>query len=498
MSVPLDVIGLMRLLGPWFPGGSWGAWYAIMKGAFALPMSDAEIELFFEVSRRAPPKRRVKELWVIGGRRGGKDSAASLMAAHAAITFDQEGKLRPGERAVVLCVACDRDQSRIVLGYIKSYFNDVPALKANVRRETSDGIELNNGIDIVVGTNNYRSVRGRAVLLAILDECAFFKSETSASPDIETYRAITPGMATLRGSMLVGISSPYRPHGLLYGKFQKHFGKDDSDILVIRAPSLTLNPTLDRGIVEQALEDDPAAARAEWLAEFRADVAGFADIALIEAAVDRNVTIRPPRPGIMYTSFCDVSGGVRDSAACAVTHLEDDVAVLDNLLEVKAPFNPTVATQQICGTLKAYGLGTTVGDRYGAQWTVDAFAKCGIRYEHSERDRSALYLDALPLFTSGRARLLDNKRLVTQFASLERRTGPSGRDRVDHGPGGHDDLCNAAAGALVAAVSNPGINWSAADDIIAALARMRGRSGFAGVMPGDPAFPHRWNARHLG
>jgi hypothetical protein len=85
---------------------------------------------------------------------------------------------------------------------------------------------------------------------------------------------------------------------------------------------------------------------------------------------------------------------------------------------------------------------------------VEAFAKCGITYEHSERDRSAIYLDALPLFTSGRARLLDNRRLVTQFASLERRTSPIGKDRVDHGPGGGDDLCNSAAGALVAAAGD--------------------------------------------
>jgi hypothetical protein len=457
MSKALDVIGLMGLLGPWFPGGSWGAWHAIMKGAFALPMSDAEIELFFDVAKRAPPKRRVKELWVVGGRRGGKDSVASLVAAHAAITFDQEGKLRPGERAVVLCVACDRDQARIVLGYIKSYFNDVPALKVNVRRVTSDGIELNNGIDVVVGTNNYRSVRGRAVLLAILDEVAFFKSETSTSPDVETYRAIMPGMATLRGSMLVGISSPYRKAGLLHQKFTRYFGKDDDDVLVIRAPSLVLNPTLDRSIVDQALEDDPAAARSEWLGEFRDDISGFADITLIEAAVDRNVTVRPPRDGVQYTSFVDASGGVRDSFTAGIAHPEGNVAVLDCIVEIKAPFNPSDACWTVAETLKSYRLHRTTGDKYGAQWVVEAFSKCGIRYEHSERDRSAIYLDALPLFTAGRAKLLDNKRLVTQFASLERRTSPTGRDRVDHGPAGHDDLANSAAGALVLASRPQGL-----------------------------------------
>ncbi len=62
------------------------------------------------------------------------------------------------------------------------------------------------------------------------------------------------------------------------------------------------------------------------------------------------------------------------------------------------------------------------------------------KYQHSDRDRSAIYLDVLPKFTSGRIRILDNSRLVTQFAALERRTSPIGKDRVDHGPGGHCDI----------------------------------------------------------
>ena len=122
----------------------------------------------------------------------------------------------------------------------------------------------------------------------------------------------------------------------------------------------------------------------------------------------------------------------------------------------------TSATQQVAGTLKAYGLARTTGDKYAVEWVVDAFSKCGINYEHSERDRSSLYLDALPLFTSGRARLLDSRRLIAQFGGLERRTSPVGKDRVDHGPGGHDDLANSVAGALVAAVSNPAIDWGRA------------------------------------
>ena len=96
--------------------------------------------------------------------------------------------------------------------------------------------------------------------------------------------------------------------------------------------------------------------------------------------------------------------------------------MLDAVLEIRAPYSPTAACEQVAGMLRSYNVRTVTGDRYSAQFVVDAVSKHGVVYEHSKRDRSAIYQDALPLFTSGRARLLDNPRMVNQFASLERRT----------------------------------------------------------------------------
>jgi hypothetical protein len=427
-----------------------------------LPLIEAERVFFRTVAGdRDPPRVPVREAWFQIGRRGGKDSAASGVTAYGAAMFDQQHRLRPGERALCLCLASDRDQARIIHSYVRSFFDEIPALKAMVQRETTTTLELNNGIDLVIGTNNFRSVRGRPIWRVVLDECAFYRSEDSASPDIELYRALMPGLATLPGSMLIGISSPYRKAGLLYQKYRDHFGRDDDKVLFVKASSLVMNPTLDPAIVAEALESDPFAARAEWLAEPRDDISGFLDLDVIEAAVDRDVTVRPPLPNVIYHGFCDPSGGSRDSFTAAVAHADGEMVILDCIVEVKAPFNPTEAVGEIAQVLRSYGLGAATGDRYGAQWVVEAFAKVGIRYAtHADperdpttqyRDRSAIYLDCLPLFTSGRARLLDNKRLVTQFASLERRTSPIGKDRVDHGPGGHDDLSNAASGAMVQA-----------------------------------------------
>ena len=182
---------------------------------------------------------------------------------------------------------------------------------------------------------------------------------------------------------------------------------------------------------------------------WRDDIATFVNRELIESAVDAGVTVRRPVSGVAYRAFCDPSGGMNDAFTCGIAHAEGEAAILDCLVEIPAPFNPTTATDTIAKTLKRYGLSEVVGDRYGAGWVVGEFSKHGVRYTHAERDRSAIYADALPLFMSGRARLLDNLKLVGQFANLERRTASFGRDRIDHPKGGHDDLSNSAAGALV-------------------------------------------------
>ena len=72
-----------------------------------------------------------------------------------------------------MAIAVDREQASIVLRYIQGYFAAVPMLGALVVRSTLSGLELSNGVDIVVAASNFRSIRGKTIALAILDECAF-------------------------------------------------------------------------------------------------------------------------------------------------------------------------------------------------------------------------------------------------------------------------------------------------------------------------------------
>jgi hypothetical protein len=61
MTEPLDlnIIKMMSLLSGWFPGPSWDPWRAVLKAAYALPMSDAEREFFRSIAGgRDPPAQR--------------------------------------------------------------------------------------------------------------------------------------------------------------------------------------------------------------------------------------------------------------------------------------------------------------------------------------------------------------------------------------------------------------------------------------------------------
>lgn len=443
-----------------FAGDSWDRWRAILRAAFALPMSERDLDLFREVAERDAPAHRVKEFWCIAGRRAGKDSIASLVAAYLATFGNFARHLRPGERAVIAIIAVDRIQARICWRLVNAFFDHQLLHTLVTRRNDSTNqlsLELNNGVDIEILTNSFRSVRGRTLACCIMDEVNFWRDETGANPDSEVYNALEPGLATLPGSLLIGISTAYRKAGLLYSKFAEHYAKPDDETLVVKGTSRQFNPSLDQARIDRAIARDPEVGGAEWLSIWRSDIGEFLGREIIENAVDRDVVVRPPAEGIHYFAFADPSGGISDSFTLAIAHREaGNVGVLDCLSEWRSPFNPSSVVAEIADLLHSYRLGTLRGDKYAANWVTEAFRAQSIRYESSDLDRSAIYENAIPLFSSGRARILDHERLVQQFHGLERRTRAGGRDRIDHAANAHDDLANACAGALVSAAGRKG------------------------------------------
>jgi hypothetical protein len=247
--------------------------------------------------------------------------------------------------------------------------------------------------------------------------------------------------------MLIALGTPYRRSGPLYESYLQHYGQD-SPVLVIQADTRTMNPGVPQSVIDRAMETDPIAAQAEYFAQFRSDVGSFLDSDLIERAVEIGRRERAPLAGIQYFSFTDPSGGAHDSFTLAIAHRDGERLVLDVLRGITPPFDPSAVVKELCDVLKAYHCDRVVGDHYAGQWVVESFNKEGVRYQHSERNKSELYLETLPLFAQGCVDLLDYQRLTMELMQLERRTARSGKDSVDHPPAGHDDHAKSCCGVL--------------------------------------------------
>jgi hypothetical protein len=352
-----------------------------------------------------------------------------------------------------MIVAADRKQARVIMRYCRGLLASVPMLAQLIQRDR-DGVsdislDLSNRVTLEVHTASYRTTRGYTIVAALLDELAFWPTDDSAEPDREVINAIRPGMINVPGSMLLCASSPYARRGALFDAHRKH-------LLIWQAGTRTMNPSVPQAIIDNAYEDDPASAAAEYGAQFRSDVESYISRDAIAACVSLDVRERPPLSNIAYRAFIDPSGGRGDSMTLAIAHRDGNMSVIDAIREINPPFSPESAVGEFARLLRSYRVYRIQGDRYGGEWPVERFRKHNITYEAAPKPKSELYRDLLPLVNSRLVDLLDHTKLVNQLASLERRTARGGRDSIDHALGAHDDIANAVGGVVGAIASGVG------------------------------------------
>jgi hypothetical protein len=127
---------------------------------------------------------------------------------------------------------------------------------------------------------------------------------------------------------------------------------------------------------------------------------------------------------LTYFAFADPSGGSSDSFTLAVAHAEHDMVFVDCVREVRAPLTPEAVTAEFAGR-----------DPYGGTWPRERFLTHGVEHQTSVKNKGEVCLETLQLVNSKRVRLLDNQRMLMQFAGLQRRTGSVGRNKIDHALG---------------------------------------------------------------
>jgi hypothetical protein len=245
-----------------------------------------------------------------------------------------------------------------------------------------------------------------------------------------------------------------------------------------------MNPTINTNIIERATESDPEAARSEWLAEFRSDIAQFLDDAVIDDAIDAGRPLElPPQNGINYVAFVDSSGGAHDSFCIGIAHKEGECVTVDVIRGRHPPFDPNAVAQEFADLARQYRCTQVTGDAYSKEWVATSFRNAGVAYRQCEVAKSGLYLEMLPHFTRGVIRIPDHPRLVPELRRLERRVTRSGKDSVDHGPSGADDHANVLAGSAFLLRERKGL------ELPSELTPWGVKSQKASVVTGEPTRP---------
>jgi hypothetical protein len=427
---------------------TWKAWRAFLAALFGLPMSDDQLATYSEFTgRKTPPAKEFDEAYLICGRRAGKSAILAVTAVFLAIARDYRPYLAPGEVATIRIMAADRDQARSIFRYIAALLRDNPMLAPLVLRETSESFELNNRVTVEVGTASFRASRGYTYAAVLCDELAFWRSDDSTNPDTEILRALRPGLLTIPAAKMLCASSPYARRGALWEASDRYYGRDEAPVLVWRAPTRAMNPTVPQADIDREFEKDPASAAAEYGAQFRTDVESFIGIEAVRACIAPSVHERAPERRWRYWPFVDPSGGSNDAMTLAICHKEGSTIILDAIRERRPPFSPEAVVEEFAGVLRAYRCTSVYGDRYGGEWCREPFRRHGVNYQLAEYKVGIVSGVAAAGEFRGcgfaRQRSAGASACRARAAHCARRA-----DSIDHGRGAHDDVANAVAGAV--------------------------------------------------
>jgi hypothetical protein len=459
-----------HLAGRILQGQSWYGWRILLIAAAGEELTDDErVEFKRLTGRDREPGKLCREFIVAADRRAGKTEAMITFAIWIAVFCDHRDVLVPGETGVVLLISQTLHWSREILARIEgALLHGDPQkspLPSMIVRRTIDTIDLSNGIRIESRPASYRSLRGPTYVVVIADEIAFwYTSVDYANPDSEILAAVRGGMLTTRGPLLMA-SSVYAKTGVLYDYYRRYYGAaGPPDILVAYGSTRDFHSTIEQEEIDLLLERDPIANRAEYLSEWRDDVAGFISREIVEACVSGYYELPPQLGTYRYRCFIDQASGVPegDSFAAVVAHRSGDRVTVDAIREVRPPFNffDVVATVLV-PLCKTYGIFSITGDNYAGELAKEPVRRAGISFELAAKHKSELYADPfLGLLNARKIDLPRHERGINQICSLERSVQRSGRDQISHPTHGHDDVANAIAGAVDLAYSPIGYDYT--------------------------------------
>jgi hypothetical protein len=295
-----------------------------------------------------------------------------------------------------------------------------------------------------------------------LDECAFFRDQTSKVNDKDIYEAgisrVLPG-----GQCILG-STPWAKAGLLFEFWRDNHGRPDT-ALVAHAPTLLLNDrAATREVVELERRRNPDNAKREYDAIFmESGTTIFFEASTVDGAeVDEPFGVRP---GDVLAAGGDFGFRSDSSAMLLVALRGREIHVFDGAEERPGdePLKPSVTVASFA-KLIAGRCGYLMADGHYREAIAELLEAHGLAYAAAPTQPSDTYVRARMLLREGLVKIHPlpfRDRLVQQLREVQGRPTAGGGMSIMHprwSQGGHGDL----AAAFVLAL------WQVSGDEVAA------------------------------
>lgn len=415
---------------------------------------------------------------VVFGGRGGKTYLGALRGLHLALTTPLDN-LAPGQEAKVWFIAPDKPLSSEALNFVRGVIDQHPKLKRLVVVDNTERIVLLVGgrrvaFEIKAASRMGTGTRGRVILFAMMDECAFFKDEGGAVNDKDIFEAIAPRV--MMGGQLLLPSTPWAETGLLWDLYSLNW-ESPQTALSAHAPTRAMRSNVDiLRQVEDAYERNPDNARREFGAEFlgTGTVCWF-DAKQLRACVDPSLEeARAPLPGDWVACAADLAFNKNSSTAAVAHRPANDTGLssgagdpgpevlLADLFEVQPAPGLPLRPSQVCSDVAAFVLrhqgAAAVADGHYKETLREALEEAELVLREAPSETSVPWVTFRNLVRQGRVRLPPHKLLLQQLEAVRWKALAGGRVQIvlpRTKDGRHGDLAQVAALAIDAVWRSP-------------------------------------------